>query len=92
MTIHSSVPRSHEPSYLVTKGESREERMEISLWKEGRGSVRCEGRGGRRAHLDVLNLILGVFEIDDCWRERVSRRSDAIAECEADSPLIATAR
>lgn len=30
MTIQSSVPRSHDPSYLVTKGESSEERMEIS--------------------------------------------------------------
>ena len=30
MTIQSSVPRSQDPSYLVTKGESSEERMEIS--------------------------------------------------------------
>lgn len=30
MTIQSSVPRIQEPSYLVTKGESREERIEIS--------------------------------------------------------------
>lgn len=32
MTIQSSAPRSHDPSYLVTKGESSDERMEISDW------------------------------------------------------------